>query len=254
MIAWMTAWAAGLALAGTADAAACGPGRLGTARTIEVDTEGGVELGTLQYADTLALGPGELVFTFDDGPSPDHTRRILDTLDAHCVKATFFLVGLFAEAHPEIVREIARRGHTLANHSYSHQIMTGLGVHAGAADIERGEAAINDALAGLTGPDGRPARAAPFFRFPGLNHTRALRTRLAEEDVAVMSCDIGTDDWRPITSEQVHARALRNIEALGSGIIIMHDSKQRTADALPGLLDELAARGYTAVHMVASRE
>lgn len=223
-------------------------GRVGTSRTIVVDARGGLEVGTLQYPDTLNLRRGELVFTFDDGPDPDTTPQVLDILDEHCIKANFFLVGMYAERHPELVREIARRGHTIASHTYSHPILSQTSYSRAISQIERGEAAINGALAG-TG-----VRVAPFFRFPGLNHTHALRAYLADRNVVVMSCDIGTDDWRRITSAEVKRRALRNIEALGSGMLIMHDTQPRTVRALPDLLDELAERGYTAAHMVPAYE
>lgn len=218
---------------------------LGTARIIEIDASAGLEIGTLQYPETLPLAEGELVFTFDDGPNPIHTPAILAALDAHCVKATFFLVGRFAERYPDLVREIHRRGHTIAHHTWSHPILSAVSHERAVREIERGEAAINGALAEIEG-----ARAARFFRFPGLNHTRALRRHLAEEGVAVMSCDIGTDDWRGISAARIHAVALANIEARGSGVIIMHDTNGRTATALPHLLDSLAERGYRAVHMV----
>ncbi|MFS2318676.1 polysaccharide deacetylase family protein [Maricaulis sp. D1M11] len=226
--------------------------RMGTARTIELDVRGGAEIGTMQYTDTLDLAPGEIVFTFDDGPSPDYTLEILDTLDTHCVKAVFFLVGLYADRHPELVREIWSRGHTVANHTWSHQLLHRVGPVTGGREVERGFDAINAALLGLQTEVGEPAQSAPFFRFPGLNHTRHLRTQLAGDDIAVISCDIGTDDWRRISSDSVYQRALRNIESRGSGVVIMHDTHARTATALPRLLDTLAERGYRAVHLTAS--
>ncbi|MEO1038345.1 MAG: polysaccharide deacetylase family protein [Pseudomonadota bacterium] len=241
----LVALAAFLFAAAPSSAACPGnPNALGTSRVLVADASAGLEIGTLQYADTLPLADGELVFTFDDGPNPTHTPAVLDALDAHCVKATFFLVGRYARHHPELVREIHRRGHTIANHTWSHPILSELSHTAALREIERGEAAINAALADI-----QEARAAPFFRFPGLNHTRALRRELAEAGVAVMSCDIGTDDWRGISADEIHRRALRNIEARGSGVIIMHDTNARTAQALPRLLDTLAERGYRVVHM-----
>ena len=63
---------------------------------------------------------GELALTFDDGPNPAWTPQLLDVLAKHGVKATFFMVGSFAEAEPELVRRVAEAGHLIGNHSWSH--------------------------------------------------------------------------------------------------------------------------------------
>ncbi|MGA0619613.1 polysaccharide deacetylase family protein, partial [Ligilactobacillus salivarius] len=77
-------------------------------------------LGAMQYPQTAPLAARQVAFTFDDGPNPDTTPLILDILDRHCVKATFFIIGIYAERHPEIVRDIAARGHTIGTHTWSH--------------------------------------------------------------------------------------------------------------------------------------
>ena len=235
-----------------ADTPACNgkPGAMGTARTIEVDTTGGADFGTMQYRSTLPLRPKEIVFTFDDGPNPEHTPKILDVLDRHCIKATFFVVGRYAELHPEIVRDAWARGHTIATHTWSHPILSRMSYKASVRQIDRGIGATRAALAGLEDLEGRPARVAPFFRFPGLNHTSRLRRYLAANDIATFSCDMGTDDWRRISPWTLYKRALRMIEYKGSGIVIFHDTHHRTSTMLEKILDELARRGYQAVHMV----
>ena len=226
------------------------PNAMGSTRTIEVDTAGGADLGTMQYARTLPLNPRELVLTFDDGPNPDHTPKILDALDRHCIKATFFMVGRYAKLHPDLVREVWRRGHTVASHTWSHPILSRMSYYSGVKQIDRGISAITSALADIEDENGIKAEAAPFFRFPGLNHTRRLRGYLASKDIATFSCDIGTDDWRRISPRTLYKRALRMIAARGSGVVIFHDTQYRTSYMLPQILDELARRGYTTVHMV----
>jgi peptidoglycan/xylan/chitin deacetylase (PgdA/CDA1 family) len=226
------------------------PNAMGSARTIEVDTRGGPDIGTMQYARTVPVGPKELVLTFDDGPNPDHTPKILDALDRHCIKATFFMVGRYAKLHPEIVREVWRRGHTVANHTWSHPILSRMSYSNSVRQIDRGEDAIKAALVGTTDANGIQAEIAPFFRFPGLNHTKRLRGYLSTRNVAIFSCDIGTDDWRGISPRTLYKRALRMIASRGSGVVIFHDTHHRTSYMLPQILDELARRGYTTVHMV----
>lgn len=244
--------AAFTALPAQADTPACTgkPGAMGTARTIEVDTTGGADIGTMQYRSTLPLHPKEIVFTFDDGPNPEHTPKILDVLDRHCIKATFFVVGRYAELHPEIVRDAWARGHTIATHTWSHPILSRMSYKASVRQIDRGIGATRAALAGLEDLEGRPAKVAPFFRFPGLNHTSRLRRYLAANDIATFSCDMGTDDWRRISPWTLYKRALRMIEYKGSGVVIFHDTHHRTSTMLEKILDELARRGYQAVHMV----
>ena len=69
---------------------------------------------------TAPRRPGEIALTFDDGPNPEWTPRLLDILAKHDVKATFFMLGMFASAHPELVRRVAAEGHLIGDHSWSH--------------------------------------------------------------------------------------------------------------------------------------
>jgi peptidoglycan/xylan/chitin deacetylase (PgdA/CDA1 family) len=112
-------------------------------------------------------------------------------------------------------------------------------------DIDRGFAAMKEASGG---------RVAPFFRYPGLNNSDELNDFLGSRNIAVISCDIGTDDWMRIGAEQIVKRTLARLESKGKGIILLHDTEPATAQALPTLLDELATRGYRIVHMVPKAE
>jgi peptidoglycan/xylan/chitin deacetylase (PgdA/CDA1 family) len=85
-----------------------------------VDPSEHVRLGAMQYNESLPLRDREVVLTFDDGPLPPYTSRVLDTLASECVKATFFLVGRMVRGYPAIARRIYNEGHTVANHSQSH--------------------------------------------------------------------------------------------------------------------------------------
>eukprot|EP00435_Cladocopium_sp_Y103_P078263 s1_g2002.t1 len=224
----------------------------GPSRTVIVPTKP-QSYGTMQYARTVDLESKEVVLTFDDGPDPNVTPSILDTLDKYCVKATFFFTGHRAERYPHLVREAARRGHTIASHSYSHpNNLRRLSWNRATRQITRGIAEIQEAL------DGDPKTAhidvAPFFRFPGLNHSSALRGWLAARDISTFSCDVGTDDWRRISSRAVVYRAVRNIRSKSGGIVIFHDTKQRTAAALPFVLQRLRSEGYRVAHMVPERD
>ena len=205
--------------------------------------------GTMQYQQTVELADKEVVLTFDDGPNIDTTLSILDTLDDYCVKATFFFTGLRADRYPELVREAALRGHTIASHTYSHpNNLRRIGWNSAVRQIRRGISSVQTALDGDIATS--DMSVAPFFRFPGLNHSRGLRGWLASQNISTFSCDIGSDDWRRISSRSVIYRALRNIRSKRGGIIIFHDTKPRTARALPAILEQLQAEGYHIAHMV----
>lgn len=209
--------------------------------------------GTMQYAHTVDLEPKEVVLTFDDGPDPNVTPSILDTLDKYCVKATFFFTGHRAERYPHLVREAALRGHTIASHSYSHpNNLRRLSWNRATRQITRGISEIQAALDGA--PETADIDVAPFFRFPGLNHSSALRGWLAARNISTFSCDVGTDDWRRISSRAVVYRAVRNIRSKSGGIVIFHDTKQRTAAALPFVLKQIRNEGFRVAHMVPERD
>src|SRR5262245_6936710 len=147
---------------GAAGAAECPEGAVGVSRTIVVDPTEHVRLGSMQYGESLPLRDHEVVLTFDDGPLPPYTNRVLDTLASECVKATFFLVGRMVRGYPSVVRRIYNDGHTVANHSQSHPFtFHKMSVDKASVEIEEGFASLQSAL-------GDPKAVAPFFRIPGL--------------------------------------------------------------------------------------
>lgn len=228
-----------------AASAACGPEALGTARVLAPGPAKPVGLKT--YPQTLALADKELVLTFDDGPLPATTSKILDALKAECVRATFFLIGRNAEASPAVARRMAAEGHTLGHHSFSHPATTlrGLSTEQAAADIRRGMEADDRAAYGAwTG-----APKTPFFRFPGFADTPDLNAALARQGVTVFGADLWASDWDEMTPEAQRALLLARIEKARKGIVLMHDSRPQTAAMLPGLLRDLKARGYRIVHI-----
>ena len=104
---------------------------------------------------------GRLALTFDDGPDEQHTRAVMDALEARGHTGTFFVIGKRAEEHPALVAEIVRRGHGLGNHTYAHSWMTpAMAVGRLVEDLERAGAV----LAQATAPLGRPAPRCPNRR------------------------------------------------------------------------------------------
>jgi len=223
------------------------PDALGVARVMEVAIpEGGLFVGTKSYRETLPLAPKEVVLTFDDGPAGPTTDRVLAALEAECVRATFFVVGQMAASHPDQLRRIAAKGHTIGHHSMTHVIMNTVPLNRGRADIEKGWQTVDRILVGRA--EARPS--TPFFRFPGFAPTKELSSWLAAEGVGVFGADFWGSDWTKITSEALLTQVLGRLEEKQGGILLLHDIHAHTAAMVPALLRELKARGYRVVHIV----
>ncbi|KQW22694.1 polysaccharide deacetylase [Afipia sp. Root123D2] len=220
------------------------PNALGTSRTLVVDPAEHRLIGSMQYPETLPLRDHEVVLTFDDGPLPKHTKPILATLAAECVKATFFIVGQMATAYPETLREVYAAGHTIGTHTQHHP----LGMNK--MPLDKAEAEIADGITSTAAALGNPAEVAPFVRIPGLRRSPAIEGYLASKGLMAWSADFPADDWHHISSAKVVQTALTRLEAKGRGVLLLHDIQQRTQDALPVILRELKARGYRIVHVV----
>jgi peptidoglycan/xylan/chitin deacetylase (PgdA/CDA1 family) len=225
-------------------AAECPPGALGVARTIVVDPREHARIGAMQYNETLPLNDKEVVLTFDDGPVPRHTGSVLETLASECTKATFFMVGQMANAYPAMVRRVHDEGHTIANHIQTHPFtFSRMSVPQAAAQIEGGFASMRAAL-------GDPDAVAPFFRIPGLLRQDSVEQYLAAHGVMTWSVDVVADDWTHINAAEIARRAVSRLEARGKGVLLLHDIHEKTAVALPVILQELKARGFKIVHVV----
>lgn len=246
-------WAIALALAGTVPAAAsepclARPDALGTSRVISVDAATTPRVGKKHFPTTLPLEDKELVLTFDDGPWPTTTPKVLDALKAECVRATFFLVGRNTDAHPGLARRAAAEGHSIGHHTYSHPILSALPFARAEADIDRGIARDELALTGVA----HTQPSTPFFRFPGFASNQALLDRLQHRGIVVFGADVWASDWEPMSPDVQLQKLLQRIEHAGRGIVLMHDTKAQTAAMLPRLLRELKTRGFRIVHVVAA--
>jgi peptidoglycan/xylan/chitin deacetylase (PgdA/CDA1 family) len=191
-----------------------------------------------------AAARGEIALTFDDGPDPQVTPRVLDLLDQYGMKASFFCIGIKAQAYPEIVKDIARRGHSVENHSHRHSHgFAFFGLARLARDVEAAQATI----AGIVG-------CAPrFFRAPGGFRSPLLDPVLARRHLRYAS-------WTRRSYDTVrtdpHAALSTLTRGLAAGdVLLLHDgSAARTAAGipmvlavLPALLDTLSNRGLKSV-------
>jgi len=220
------------------------PDALGVSRMIAVDPTEHPRIGTMQYPETLPLADHEVVLTFDDGPSPRYTDRILEALAAQCVKATFFMVGEMAQMFSDEARKVETEGHTIGTHSFSHPFTFNKMTESQAGEeIDKGVKAVQAAL-------GDQAELAPFFRVPGFLTSKSTEDALASRHLMTWSADVTGDDWRPISSAEVVRRAMSELEAQGRGVLLLHDIHERTVAALPELLNELKQKGFKVVQVV----
>src|SRR5580765_3545992 len=220
------------------------PNALGTSRVMTIDPREFPRIGIVQYTRSLPLEDKEVVLTFDDGPLPPYTNRVLDALAEHCVKANYFLVGRMARGYPELARRILAEGHTIGTHSENHL----LGFDRAPLDtvkdeIERGIVSVGTAL-------GNRNAVSPFFRIPGFLRRPEVENYLQSRRLMTWSADVVADDWRHINASEVVRRALARLDEKGKGILLLHDIQPATALALPELLRELKTRGYRIVQVV----
>ena len=236
-----------LGLAPNAMAAGCpNPNALGVSRTVEIDTTGGPGFGFEHYKAYDFLQAKEVVLTFDDGPQKFSTEMVLAALAEQCTKAIFFSIGKMALGYPEIIREVAKAGHTIGTHTWSHlPIAKAKTFEEGKDEIERGNSAVKRALG---------APIAPFFRFPTLVSTPEAEAYLGTRNIAMWSTDIDSFDFKPQPAEHIVKSVMAKLEKRGKGIMLMHDIHKTTAKALPLLLAELKAKGYKIVHVKAKSD
>lgn len=165
--------------------------------------------------------PNELALTFDDGPNPAWTPRLLDTLAAHKVHATFFMLGQFANAEPALVRQVAAAGHLIGNHSWSHPNLART-----ATRLIREELAnTSEALAQITG---QPVR---FFR-PPYGARRPAALRIAHElGLIPVTWNVMTSDWVDPSADHIAAELMKKIdgnqERGHASNIVLHDGGHR---------------------------
>ena len=226
------------------------PNALGTSRTIAVDPAALPRIGNIQYHHTLPLNDHEVAITFDDGPLPPYTDRILETLASECVKVTYFLVGTMAHAYPDTVRRIYNAGHVIGTHSQNHPL------HFDQMGLPRIESEVDAGIASVQVAVGDPKAVSPFFRIPGLARSHQVENYLASKSLAVWSADEVADDWfKGVTADQIVRKAIRRIEAHDHrGVLLLHDIHPATAMALPTILKELKAKGYRIVQAVPTGE
>ncbi|HEV7556508.1 MAG TPA: polysaccharide deacetylase family protein [Kofleriaceae bacterium] len=190
----------------------------------------------LPAAGPSVSGDPELILTFDDGPSPTNTPKVLDILAKHHLKVIFFMVGEMAGSAnrkvPAIIERIRREGHIIGTHTMTHQNLCKVNADRAAKEIDDGKATVERA-AGIK---------TTWFRAPyGVRCTR-LETMLAERHLQHFHWDLDPQEWKHHNAE----RAVKYVTAevgrmTGRNVLLMHDIHEATVNALPEILDWIDA-------------
>lgn len=187
------------------------------------------------FGSRITTGLPDVALTFDDGPDPDWTPRVLALLRQYHIKATFCMIGVNVQEFPYLVRDIVAEGHTLCNHSWVHDIA--LGTRSAAwiqADLARTNAAIRRAA---------PGAKISYYRQPGGAWTPAIVSIAARLGMSALHWQVDPQDW---TKPGAYAISSRVITATRPGsIVLMHDgggNRSGTTTALRSILPNLVAR------------
>jgi peptidoglycan-N-acetylglucosamine deacetylase len=194
-----------------------------------------------------------IALTFDDGPDPAVTPRILSSLSDEGVQATFFMCGLAAERHPDLVRAVSSEGHIIGGHTWHHLDIRGFCDDAWETEVDR----THRLLAAMTGQRVR------YFRPPYMAYDATALRRLRERDILPVHASVSGDDWRTPDPHAIAQKIARELQP--GSIVLLHDacgdllnpegelpagvlrSREATATAVPMVIAAARAAGLECV-------
>lgn len=173
-----------------------------------------------------------VAFTFDDGPNPTYTQRILDVLNANYSHATFFVVGNNAEQYPEVLQSIIASGSEIGNHTYHHKNLT----KEDADSVEQEVSGVNRAVKSATG------EKATLIRPPYGAYNEDVLAQLTEP---VVLWDLDTEDWESRNAKVIADKVISSVK--DGDIVLMHDIYDSTAEAVELMVPKLKEMGFQIV-------
>ena len=174
---------------------------------------------------------GKVALTFDDGPDPVITGKIVDTLTRYQVKATFFFVGWRATSYADVAKKVTGAGHEIGNHSYSHADLVGLDLEEVRREISKAQSAIKSAT-GIT---------PKWFRPPYGSYNDDIRAIAKDEGASIVLWNLTPDDWKNPGEAVIRKRITSSVK---DGSIVLLHVREQTLKALPRLIEELTDMGY----------
>lgn len=188
----------------------------------------------------LPKGSKKLALTYDDGPNDPHTMRLLEVLERHQVRATFFMIGQFVRQRPEIARAVASAGHVIGNHTFTHPNLIFSSLRQTRAELEQCERILSD----VVGEHSRLFRPPFGGRRPG---TLRIARSLGLEPVM---WNVTGWDWKTTLPEYVERKVSAQIR--GGDVILLHDGGHRrigadrahTVEATDRIINRYKAQGY----------
>lgn len=189
--------------------------------------------GLLSPLMTIRGPRGSVYLTFDDGPVPQYTPQILEVLEAHAVKATFFMVGALIETHPDLAAQVVAKGHTAGYHSYQHRHVRDLSIRETVRDLET--------IRNVPGWRGAPMT---LYRPPygELSVVRLLWCLANGIRIAMWSLESG--DSAVLTADELVSR-FSPASVRDGDVILFHDDAKVTLEALPRILQSLRDAGFS---------
>lgn len=180
-------------------------------------------------------GDQKIAISFDAAWGGEKTLKILDILDEYGVRTTFFLVDIWTQKYPELVKEIAARGHEIGNHSTTHPQMSRLSEEKIASELR----VMSDHVEALTGT--RPT----LFRPPYGDYNNQVILTARRNGYIPIQWSVDSLDWKNRGAEDLITRATKNVKS--GDIILFHNDSQSIADALPAVLKSYRQQGLTVV-------
>jgi polysaccharide deacetylase family sporulation protein PdaB len=177
----------------------------------------------------------KVAISFDAAWGAEKTPEILDILDRYGVKTTFFLVGFWIDEHPDMVKEIAARGHEIGNHTANHPHLNSLDKE----DIKRELAVVHEQIKSLTG------QTAVLFRPPFGEYSNKVIEAARELGYYTIQWSVDSLDWQDLSADAIYRRVVGNVHP--GAIVLFHNNATHTPAALPRIIETLKVDGYEIV-------
>ncbi len=180
----------------------------------------------------VPVAPKRVALTFDDGPHPAHTQRLLDILTDHKAHATFFVVGKQAIRYPHVLRAMARAGHQVANHTTTHPPLTALSSERVVWELDQTQRVI----------ERHTRQTSRFFRPPGGRYNSQVLEAATQRGYRMVLWNVFPRDHLSPSTDELYRRVMDNVQ--DGSVVLFHSGIKNTEIILPQLIEDLRSRGY----------